>query len=251
MESQFLHHLDKLKKRLHNHRITIAGIYDSLIDRIQFFDQQSDSISDEDFQTELCRIYEEITKLEPLKKVCLAHRESYSHISRLGKEIEKNFTNDLEELHAHQAEPLDSDTLDSVIADYLISQQLYEQANLICPKDNIQTEKIEKIYESIRLLEAGEIDNAIKCVENIEGTSKNIMFYIHKLNFIKILKSENLPGALNYAKEHIQQFADTNLEEIKHLMCACLFANSGKDSPYSDLFKESYTKETIKEILME
>ena len=158
LDSKFLCHLDKLKKKLHNSRLQIFGIIDSVIDHISTFEQQAEVLSDGEFQSRIFSLFEEIKSIEPLRKVCLSHRESFAFLGRFSKEIESMFSNNLEELYAHRAESFDSRVLDSVISDYLISQGMYEQANLLCNKDCGETDKLMKFHRSIQLLENLELD---------------------------------------------------------------------------------------------
>ena len=251
IDNPFLHHLDKLKKKLHNSRVQIFGIIDSVIDHITTFEQQAEGLTDSDFQSRIFSLFEEIKAIEPLKKICHSHRESFAFLGRFGKEIEAMFANNLEELHAHKAESFDSRVLDSVISDYLISQGMYDQANLLCSEGCMQTDKLLKFHRSIQLLENFELDAALLTIKELGEPARNIEFCIHKLKFIQILKSGNLPAAMEYARNYMQDFADTHLEEIKQLMCSCLFANRSENSPYSEMFADGYPKEIVKEMLRE
>lgn len=251
MDPQVSHHIDKLKKRLHNSRIQVTGTIDKVLEKLISLETQASEITDEEFSLAISKAFDEIQATEPLKKVCQEHRESYAHIGRLGKELENYFKYNLEDLGANKAEPLNDEKLDSVIAGYLISQGMVEQADMINEKDNLQRAKLSSIYETIGFLESGDIDSALKKAIEIGNAPRNMMFCIHKLKFIEILKTGKLAEALEYARGNIQQFSDTHFEEIKHLMGSCLFVNSAENSPYNEFFKESYVKETLKEIMKE
>jgi E3 ubiquitin-protein transferase RMND5 len=251
MDNQFIHHFDKLKKRLYNSRVQIVGIFDKIVDRLEAFGSGSESYCEEEFQKEISKIFESIQDMEPLKKVCQSHRESYSLIGRLGKEIESTFLHDLEDLNGSYAEPLDAELLDSVISDYLISQGMFDCASMISPDSCLQKEKISKIHQTMDFLEAGDIETGLKWMLEIGSASRNVVFSVHKLKFIECLRSGNLIEALEYARANIHQFTDTHLDEIKHLMGACVFVQMSDQSPYSDFFKDSYKKSILKDILTE
>ena len=251
MDKQFTHHLEKLKKRLHNSRLIVSGTIDKVIEKLSSFEESAENLTDDEFQKSIFSIFEEIKQLEPLKKVCSEHRESYSFIGRLGKEIDNLFVNDLEDLNAHHAEPLDSSQLDTVLSEYLLSQGLFDQANLISPSFCMQKEKISKITEMIKCLEQENYELALKIVENIGNPSKQVLFSIHKLKFISLLKKGNTIDSINYARNNLQIFANTHLEEIKNLMGSSVFVSNPEDSPYAEFFTEKYTNDTIKDIFKE
>lgn len=249
MESQFAHHLDKLKKRLHNSRVNIVNLIDNVVDHINLFEVQAELLSDTEFQNKIFALFEEIKSIEPLKKVCHSHRETFAFIGRLGKEIEAEFPFNLEDLNTDKAESLNSDLVNQVISDYLISQGLYDQANLLIENCCNKTEDLIKFHTIIKHLEKSEFDEALSLIQDLGEKGSELEFSLHKCNFIKILVKKNASEAMDYGRVYLQKFADSHLEEIKELMCACLFANKPEDSPYKYMFTEGYTKEIIREML--
>jgi E3 ubiquitin-protein transferase RMND5 len=245
------HQLAKLKKRLHNSRIQVSGVFDKVISKLSELESKSESLEDEVLFSEISRTFDEIQQLEPMSKVIEEHRETYSHISRLNKECDLLFKTNLEDLQAHKAEKFDPSTLDSLISNYLLSQGLFDQARLISQKDYIESAQLSKIYETLALIEQGDLDSALLTASEVKIPCRNVMFCIHKLRYLAFLKSNQLQQAFEYARNNLQQFADTHIEEIKHLMGSCLFVNDPGNSHYKSLFTEAYVQETLKEILAE
>lgn len=251
MDPVISHHLDRLKKRLHNSRIFTSSIIDKILEKISNFESKGETLNDLEFSSEIPKLFQEIQTLEPLKKVCQEHKDTYTHLARVGKECEKYLGLNLEELSTHQGEQFDQDSLQQILANCLISQGLLSQANLIGKAEGYQAEQVSKVFETIHFLKTGDLDSALASASQTGSTSKDVLFYIHKLKYIQLLKSSDLPQAIEYAQKFLGLYAEKHLEEIKHLMGACLFCKNPLDSPYSQLFNEGYTQEVIKDILKE
>lgn len=251
MDSVISHHIDRLRKRLHNSRILTSSMFENIVEKLSNFESEAETLSDEEFFSKIPELFQEIQSLEPLKKVSQEHRDTYTHLARVNKECDKYLGQNLEDLNTHQGEKFDQDCLQQILSNCLISQGLLTQANLIGKTEGYQAEQISKIFETINHLKSNDLDAALASASQTGSSSKDVLFCIHKLKYLSLLKSSDLSQALEYAQKFLSQYAENHLEEIKHLMGACLFCKNPSESPYAGLFGEGYVQEVVKDILKE
>lgn len=248
MDSLISHHIDRLKKRLHNSRLLTSSHIDKITQILSEFESKAESLNDEEFSESISSLFQEISLLEPLKKICQEHRDTYTHLARIGKESEKFLNFNLEDLKAHQSEKFDKTILNQIFSNYLVSQGLLTQASML---NGLNLNPECEIYETIEHIRSGNLDSALDSACKLGTSSRSVQFHIHKLKYVNLVKSNDTTQAVNYAREHLSQFSDKHIEEIKHLMCACLYVSNPLDSAYCELFGEGYSQVVIQDILKE
>jgi hypothetical protein len=248
MDSLTSHHIDRLKKRLHNSRLLTSSNIEKITEKLSDFEAKAESLNDEEFCQGISNLFQEISSLEPLKKICQEHRDTYTHLARLGKESEKYLSQNMEDLKTHQSEKLDKKALDRILGSYLLSQGLFSQALMLSDEINLSEYEI---YEVISHIRADDLDSALKSCEKLRSSGKEVMFHLHKLKFMKLIKSGDLSQAVSYARDYLGAYSERHLDEIKHLMCACIYINEPQNSECAELFSDDFPGTVIHDILKE
>ncbi|CAG9313289.1 unnamed protein product [Blepharisma stoltei] len=262
MENNQPNIIERLKKRQRIGRTKIFESLDSIVEQLEtFVENDSEEVTDEEFQTKISNLFQEIKDAEPLRNVCKEHRETYAYISKLGKEIEQNGTMNPEDLQCHATTPLDESIINSAIHEYFMREGMFEEADYLQDLKQIQggiaeaKEQFKMIYQVLKSLEEGNIDYALKWVEDnsqqLKSSSANLQFNLHKLKFLNLLRRKDSATALEYAKTNMQAFKNTHIGEIQQLMGACLFLSQPENSPYQELLDPEYDKIIAQQLIQE
>ena len=258
---QILTDIGRIKKRQNHTRKDIQGVIDQLIMKLdQFLDREVPS-NESEFNQSVSSLFNEVKGLEPLRKVCRQHKESYAYISKLGKSIEQNFLCNPEQMNSHKVEPLQAGLIDEIIHEFLVREGHFQEAELLEKHKGIAAEIIQLkeqfrvIFSVIQSLKEGSISSALQWVEdnckNLEGVANTLLFNIHKLKYIHILREGQTTEALNYIKNYMQGFRDSHLTELQHLMGACLFLSQSQNTPYQEMLDPTYDDKVASQLLEE
>lgn len=63
----------------------------------------------------------------------------------------------------------------------------------------------------------------------------NILFILHKLQYVSLLHSDDSEGAFAYARRVFSSFVQAESREVQRLMAALLYVGRLSESPYPDL----------------
>ena len=200
-------------------------------------------------------MFAETQRILPLKAVLGEHRETYAYISRLHKDIEKQFTLDPDVLSTQSAVPFPQPLLDRIVAQQLVlegsaesCEELQQLRGLEVISPNIRSQYL-GIMMLVKCLDEGNIDQALSQPHD-PPLDPHLLFQLHKLKFVRILKSQPAQAAIEYAKSYFEAFTTTDKGEIERLMGALIFANNLADSPYRDLTKPDFESRIVKEVML-
>jgi hypothetical protein len=253
--------IDRIRKRLKITRASVMENLNFLIDNLQEHLAQVSNLSEDHLGDSIHALFTSVIEQEPLKKVCNQHKDSFAYIAKLSKDIEKAFPLNPEVLQCHKEKPLNETLLLKIISDYLIREGYFSSAEVLEEETKVDTdaentrELYKNIYTLLNSLETGDIDTAMAIIQyhsDILGEARhNMIFNLHKLKFLQFLRQARTQEAVEYARVNIQPFQNTHLNEIQHLMCACIFLNQTENSPYAELLDSNYDKNIAKEIATE
>jgi E3 ubiquitin-protein transferase RMND5 len=185
-------------------------------------------------------------------------------MTRLGKTIDKQMYADIEDILISSSDssctPMDTDTVNSLIADEMFRDGLQDIGNTFVQEAKLTSYPIEGRFVGInRVLETLRSKQTQPCLdwitEQCDGHNHSdnmdldnvheLRFSLHKLHFLQLLQQQQQQqqqkgtmSAITYAKQHFSSFSESHKNEI-HRLCGCLlFASSTQclsDSPYADL----------------
>lgn len=253
--------LDLIRKRLKIGRAHIAKTTEELLSTLDDFIQTADSLSvnakqDQEFSQSVQQLFAETQRILPLKAVLVEHRETYAYISRLNKDIEKKFTVNPEMLGSRNAPEFKRELVDRVVAQQFVLEGTVEicedfqrARNLSIVSPSIR-EQYQATMTLIKHLETGDIDQALQWQPQV-CLPVHLLFLLHKVKFVRILKSHNTSEAVKYAKEHFEPFTELEKPEIERLMGALIFAGNLSESPYRDLSLPDFESQLFRHISAE
>lgn len=261
METSQLSIVDRLRKRQRLGRVKMYESLDSIVSKLEnFIDKDNSENSDSEFQTQISDLFEDIKHDEPLRAVCKEHRETYAYISKLGKEIDNMNTMNPEDLQSLKVAQLDESIIDRVIHEYLMLEGMFDEAEILQLIKKIQCEMVDAkdqfkmIYQVLKSLEDGDVDFALKWVEENSSalkSSNNLQFNLHKLKILDLLRKKDSISAIDYTRAHLHVFHNTHLGEIQQLLGACLFLSQPENSHYQELLDPGYNKVIAQELIHE
>lgn len=258
---ELTHDLDLIRKRLKIGRSHISKTTSELVSTVDDFLHTADQLSvrptqDQEFSQSVQLLFAETQRILPLKAVLAEHRETYAYISRLHKDIEQKFTVNPEMLGTQGAPRLKRDLVDKMVAQQFVLEgsveicedfQKVRHLSIISPSLH---EHYQATMTLIRLLEAGEVDQALQWQTQVCLPAR-LLFMLHKAKFVRILKSRNAGEAVKYAKEHFEPFTDLEKPEIERLMGALIFAGNLSESPYRDLARPDLESQLFRQVAAE
>jgi len=174
-------------------------------------------------------------------------------VSKVGKEIDRNFTSDLIGVarndKSFECDATLSPIINSLISDHLLSvgrldiaETLAKESNMSSRNDNRATfEQIKQIMDALKLRD---LEPALRWSYEhrceLEQRASKLHFVLHRQKFIELLRSHSRHDALVYCR-NLQQFADKHCTEIQKLMGCLAYAtpsSSIDQSPYAHLFAD-------------
>jgi len=186
------------------------------------------------------------TKQE-LNNISSSHKDWHGSISRFGKVIDKQLTENVslfsnKDLFAGENAPL----LYQLICEHFLRQgrldlveEFVKESGFVIDESNKQP--FTELNEILESLKRNELKLALHWCENhrlaLKNRSSSLEFMLHRLQFIELLQKKDMKKILEYS--HILgRFADTHRKPLQRLMGSLLYAKEGlDDTPYSDLLK--------------
>ncbi|GAU96273.1 hypothetical protein RvY_07741-2 [Ramazzottius varieornatus] len=185
-------------------------------------------------------------------KVSQQHRDVHPAISRLGKVIDRVFTQDFNVINCPESleGPDKTSKVVEAIMEHLYRQGLLEVAHRLAEEAHVQV----KAEKSLPFLEMNSVLQSLadknvqpalqwaeKHRKQLEERHSHLEYKLHKLQFLELLKQcpENTRALLEYSRK-FQNFRSTEqIKDIQKLMGCLLFLNYGIDrSPYRDLVNQ-------------
>ena len=164
-----------------------------------------------------------------------AHKELNSQFTKFGKSIDHCFVNDHEKLLSDKVKFSES-TINKIIAEHLIRDghenisEIFEKECGVTVSEEFKTgfKDLCRISESLKQRQVGPAlewtNQQIELAQKAKKEQKEIddlqslAFQLHRLNFIQLLIQNEPTKAVQYAKKHLQSFADKNLQDIRYMM---------------------------------
>ena len=183
-------------------------------------------------------------KLE-LTSISSSHKEWHGAISRFGKSIDKNLTENVS-FFANKGmanEKNAENYLHQLIAEHFLRQGQLDIVDKFVAESgyHLDENKKQPFIELNKILEALHNHSTAPALEWCEKNraalkKKNsyLEFMLHQLNFILLLKEKKTIEALQYGQK-LGQYANEHKKQLQRLMGSLLYINEIEDSVYSDL----------------
>ncbi|KAL6782797.1 hypothetical protein ACKKBG_A08165 [Auxenochlorella protothecoides x Auxenochlorella symbiontica] len=179
-------------------------------------------------------------------KLASGTKNLHKAVGTLGKTIDKTFTSDISK--AWGGQPSDTNLLNQAILEHLHHEGQFEVASTLAAETGLShahalRQPYEAMHAVLQQIHSKNLDAALAWVETnrsrleeTSGTLGSFEFHVRKVAFLQILSSEGRLAALQYARQHLQGFQQTELTSIQQLMGALCFAHSPTtQSPYTNL----------------
>ncbi|CEJ01981.1 hypothetical protein RMCBS344292_16000 [Rhizopus microsporus] len=165
-------------------------------------------------------------------------KEFQSTLSKLGKEIDRKFKQDVSVIYHPEAFADKQDLIYRALAlhftrqgQFDLCEEFLNEAEI--PIDNELRDTVEKLRNDIEQIWAEANHDELKKMQS------SLEFSLHRMRFIQILLSKTPMEAIQYGRKHFGTFSEKRYHEIKRLMTAPLFVNDLLNSRYSDLCSPS------------
>lgn len=265
--SDALKEADKVSKKQKTCAAKTSGMFYKLIHDVEQCIKQISDASDP--QKAIEEMASHIEQLDPIPEMTSETKELHGAVSKLSKTIEKSFSLDV--CGALRDVPLDKHTLNTVVAQHLYHEGLFDIGDSFCKEAEIlNAEELKAPYATMHQVLA-ELENknlapAVSWVtkhssamssqlnspENSENSSAagqvtDLEFLLHRLAFLQALHSESSSAALRYAQQYFPPFQKSHLLELQRLMGALCCVNKVKshkkcEKRYSSYFDDSLWK---------
>ncbi|KAK5576983.1 hypothetical protein RB653_001920 [Dictyostelium firmibasis] len=180
-------------------------------------------------------------------KLVSEHKELHAPISKFGKVVDKNFRNDIEK--STKDIGFDTKILNKSILNHLYRVGKFEIGDIFANEIGIDKKVAMSIKECFiehhRILESIEQFNLKPVIEwcrshreLLSSIDSSLEFKLHRLHIIQLLKNQKSDDALQYARDHLEEFSTTHMKDLQQLMGTFLFAKRLDQSPYKDIFEQ-------------
>ncbi|KAI0721662.1 hypothetical protein C8T65DRAFT_800148 [Cerioporus squamosus] len=182
------------------------------------------------------------------KEIDDRQKELYNATAKVGKALDKKFTNPLPSYEPLFQSPEAKAALERTIAIHFLRTGQFDTAETFISESEITipSEMREQFLDLHRImvsLKNGDISSALEWAhahrDFLHKRSSSLEFHLHRSQYLRLILSEppNVPEALSYAQTHLSPFFEHHEPELRRLM-ACLVwlpASRLERSPYPDL----------------
>ncbi|EAS05796.2 Ran-binding protein in the microtubule-organising centre protein (macronuclear) [Tetrahymena thermophila SB210] len=202
---------------------------------------------------------EKLREKKPLKSVIDSHKKYFQYLSKYGKNIEKIFKSDINNVFKDTLVSFEKECVNEAIAEHLLIEkkfELYENFlketglshKIDKEKQNI-LKTIQKIFDEFQ---TNQLNEAIKWAqtkkEELEDLDSPLLFYLHRLQFIQNLQKGKMES-IQYARKHFKDFFNQKkfADQAQQVMFYILLEN-GKIQDHCQL-DQSYKQ--VEELLLD
>ncbi|KAL5511842.1 hypothetical protein ACEPAH_5060 [Sanghuangporus vaninii] len=190
---------------------------------------------------------------ERKKEIDDRQKEIHATIGRIGKALDKKFTNPVPEIDPLFTSNEAQDALQRTIALHFLRTGQFETAELFMSESDVtippeNTVQFIELHSVLTALRRQDIGPALEWCKRNEGFLKDrnspLEFYLHRSQFMRLLLASNPPDplpAIAYSRTFSKHFYPTYGNEIGRLLTCCLFLPIEKllNSPCADLASPS------------
>ncbi|KAI8377304.1 CTLH/CRA C-terminal to lish motif domain-containing protein [Blakeslea trispora] len=179
-------------------------------------------------------------------------KEFQSALSKLSKEIDRKFKQDISVIYHPEAFAGKQDVLYRALALHFIRQGQFDLCDEFMNESDIPlndplrdtVEQLKNEFEQMYIIldkmeHAQDLEPAIEWTkvhqEELTALSSSLGFNLHRMRFIQLLLSTDPITAVLYGQQHFHAYRDRHFTEIKRLMTATLFSQNLSTSRYADL----------------
>eukprot|EP00871_Galdieria_phlegrea_P002486 jgi/Galph1/3238/GphlegSOOS_G1939.1 len=186
------------------------------------------------------------------KELNTEQKELYSCLSKLSKSVDKSSQQLLEGACCPSAK-LPLHLVSQAVCQHLFRKGLFDVGEQFAEASGILlddkwTESFKELHRIISAIDQDNLEPATSWIisQGIHLTKggDTLLFRLHELHYLNLLRSNRIQDALQYANLHFASFAESYLSEIQRLSCCVLFMDRIEHSPYADLFSPSLKSET-------
>ncbi|XP_063685443.1 E3 ubiquitin-protein ligase RMND5A-like isoform X3 [Bolinopsis microptera] len=196
-----------------------------------------------------------------LTNISVSHKDWHGSISRFGKVIDKQLTENVSFFtNRDLITGRNSHLLHQLICEHFLRQGNLDLVEKFITESGHQLEECRKrpfvdLNQIVGCLKRRDLEPALRWCENnrpaLKKRGSSLEFMLHRLNFITLIKERNTAAALTYA-QILGQFVDTHKKQLQRLMGSLLYISTGiENSTYNDLMDpqhwvdicEMFTKE--------
>ncbi|KIK31264.1 hypothetical protein PISMIDRAFT_85678 [Pisolithus microcarpus 441] len=180
------------------------------------------------------------------KEIDEKQKEIYNAIVRLGKALDKAFTQPLPSYDPLFMSDDAKASLDSTVAVHFLRTGQFSAAEMFIQESGVTIDaeirnKFEELHRILTALRMQDIDPALEwCSKNrqfLQSKSSPLEFYLHRSQFIRLLLACEAPyqPALSYANTVLRNYYTEHTTEFRRLLACFTYLPKLEHSPYADL----------------
>lgn len=204
---------------------------------------------DTDCRPFLVELQARLTEMGAASQIGAAQKEVNVAVSKYGKVLDKVFNLDISK--GYREIEFDASVINKIVALHFYRQGLFDLGDCFVQEAQQQDAASLKapFYEMHQILERmkrRDVKPALEWAgrhrEELEknGSSLQLAFKLHQLQFVHLLHTSGRSAALKYARGYFEIFAGQHMTDIQRLMGCLLWAGRLESSPYSDLLAASH-----------
>lgn len=178
--------------------------------------------------------------METVSKLSTEHRDLHAAVSKVGKQIDRNFVTDYAATSRENvfSSPEKISLINKVICQHYYRQGMHNVADELAKESDITPESHEKepfteLNHILDSLKNKDLEPALAWAtahhDSLETQSSSLEFMLHRLKFIELLLkgANHQTDAISYARTHFRKFVKRH-EKGKQFLCR----NQLEDSKY-------------------
>ncbi|PIL23893.1 transporter [Ganoderma sinense ZZ0214-1] len=182
------------------------------------------------------------------KEIDERQKEVYNALARVGKALDKKFTNPLPSYEPLFASPEAKLALERTVAMHFLRTGQFETAETFLSESDVtisqaHREQFMDLHGIMTSLRQGDITPALEWThrhrEFLRNRSSSLEFHLHRFQYLRLALSypPNCDAALVYARVNLSPFYIQHRAEVQRLMTCVLYLPMSKllKSPYADL----------------
>jgi len=244
-----LQDLDRVKRRQKVCKKAINENINNIVNVLQnsLADINNDTAMEEEddprLKNKIQDLSTEVLKMKPLDHVTKSHKEYFAYLSKLGKDIDKGFTKDINNIF--QNTKLENEQINNVIQEHFLREGKFEiqaafKKDLGLGTNTSIEQSFHAIHQIVEELKKHNIEPAIEWAisnqKSLEGIESDLIFVLYQQKFINEVATKGKEEAIKFARTNFPKFFPKYAPELQRLMGSLLYDKVPENPRYSDLY---------------
>ncbi|KAL1505960.1 hypothetical protein ABEB36_005403 [Hypothenemus hampei] len=228
-------------------------VLSELIDQVNSLKEELENAPEDHVLTNVQQelLFQTMGKIKDIvSRLAIEHRDLHSSVSKVGKSIDRNFTQDFAACSIENVfnSPEKIECLNRAICDHYFRQGMHDVAEALIYDSHTEIDYDEikpftEVHNICEKLREKDLEPLLAWTtinqDALEAKKSSLEFMIHRLKYIELLKQGSAfqSDAITYARTHFRKFVQKHEKDIQTLMGMLLYVPNGiGHSPYSSYF---------------